>query len=111
MEPSFWVCAVVTLASALTSLGFSVAAARTVDEPGLTNARYALSRSAALAVVSVVAIAYLSVAWLTAIAVAMVLVQGGDAIVGRMRRDAIKTAGPAATALVNLGALLWMLLS
>jgi hypothetical protein len=110
MEPSFWACAVVTLASALISLGFSVAAVRTTGEPGLTNARYALSRSAALAIVSVVAIAYPSVAWLAAIAVGMVLVQGGDAFVGRMQRDAIKTAAPAAIALVNLGALLWMLL-
>jgi hypothetical protein len=110
VEPSFWACAVVTLASALTSLGYSAAAVRTVGEPGLTNARYALSRSAALAIASVVAIAFQSVAWLAAMAVAMVLVQGGDAFVGRMQRNAVKTAGPAAIALVNLATLLGMLL-
>lgn len=109
METSFWACAVITLASALTSLGFSVAAVRAADAPGLTNARYAMSRSVALAIVSVVAIAYQSVPWLAAVAVAMVLVQAGDALVGRMERDAVKTVGPAATAVLNLAALLWML--
>jgi hypothetical protein len=34
METSFWACAVITLASALTSLGFSVAAVRAADGPG-----------------------------------------------------------------------------
>jgi hypothetical protein len=109
MEPTFWACAVVTLASALTSLGFSVAAVRTVGEAGLTSARYAMSRSVALAIVSVVAIAFQSVAALAAIAVAMVLVQGGDAFVGWKQHNAVKTAGPAVTALVNLVALLVML--
>jgi hypothetical protein len=106
---SGWACAVITLASALTSPGFSVAAVRAADAPGLANARYAMSRSVALAIVSVVAIAHQSVPWLAAIAVAMVLVQGGDALVGRMKRDAVKTVGPAATALLNLAALLGML--
>jgi hypothetical protein len=110
MEPSFWACAVVTVASALTSLGFSVAAVRTVGEAGLTTARYAISRSVALAIVSVVAIAFQSVAGLAAIAAAMVLVQGGDAFVGWKQHNAVKTAGPVVTALVNLAALVVMLL-
>jgi hypothetical protein len=109
METSFWVCALITLASAMTSLAFSVLAVRAGDGPSRTNARYAGSRSVALAIVSVVAIAAQSIPWLAAVAVAMVLVQAGDALVGRTERDTIKTVGPAVTALVNLAALVWML--
>ncbi len=39
----------------------------------------------------------------------MILVQAGDAIVGRMNGDAVKTAGSAVTATLNLAALAWML--
>jgi hypothetical protein len=82
---------------------------RAADASGLTNARYAMSRSIALAIVSVVAIACQSVPWLAAVALALVLVQAGDALIGRMERDAIKTVRPLATALLNLAALPWML--
>lgn len=68
-----------------------------------------MSRSIALAIVSVVAVAGQSVPWLAAVAVAMVLVQAGDALDGRTERHAVKTTGPAATALLNLAALVWML--
>lgn len=110
MEASFWLCAVITLVSALTSLGFSIVAARISDAgAGLLNARYAMSRSGALAVVAVVAIVNQSTLWLAAVAVAMVLIQAGDAVVGRLDRNLLKTIGPAATAVANAAALLWML--
>jgi hypothetical protein len=68
-----------------------------------------MSRSIPLAIVSVVAIACQSVPWLAAVALALVLVQAGDALIGRMERDAIKTVGPLATALLNRATLPWML--
>jgi len=109
MDPSFWVCAIVTVASAVTSLGFSVAAVRTAEGERRRTAWYATSRSGALVVVALLAAGVQSVSWLTAIALAMILVQLGDAVVGRVARDTWTTLGPAGTAPVNLATLIWML--
>lgn len=105
MGAAYWVCAVVTLVSALTSAGFSVAACRDPRAGGHVPALYALSRSIAALVLAVVPLVHQSVEWLAAAAVAMILVQAGDVVVGRVQRDAMKTFGPAALAVLNLAAL------
>ncbi|HVQ87850.1 MAG TPA: hypothetical protein VMT88_06680 [Actinomycetes bacterium] len=53
-------------------------------------------------VLCVVPFAHQSSAWLTAAAVVMIMVQGGDALVGRVQRDTMKTYGPASLAVLNL---------
>jgi hypothetical protein len=47
---SFWICAAVTAASSLVSLGFSIAGLRAADSSGIIASRYALARSLAIAV-------------------------------------------------------------
>ncbi len=105
---SYYICAAITAASALTSLGFSVAAFLAATEASNVNASYAAARSAALALTSLIPFFYASTALLAGIAAAMSIVQGLDAIVGFGRRDLVKTYGPAITAVVNLIALVWL---
>lgn len=71
---------------------------------------YAFARSLALAVVAVVAPFTGAVSFVVAIAVAMVVVQAADAVIGAVLRDRLKTFGPAGVAAVNLAALIWLLL-
>ena len=90
--------------SALVSLGYSTAALRaasTGGDAGRVPAMYAFTRSLALATTAVVAARTQSVAALKAAAFAMVLVQAGDAVIGVVTHDRLKTFGPAATAMVN----------
>jgi hypothetical protein len=70
---------------------------------------YALARSMALVVVAVAAAFTSAVPFAAAAALAMILVQALDAVVGRVTRDRTKTLGPAITAVVNAAALVWML--
>jgi hypothetical protein len=100
------VCAGVTAVSAFVSLGYAVAAAVSLHGEA---ARYALSRSIALAAVSVVALANRSHSSLLIIALAMVIVQALDAMIGITIHDSRKTFGPAALALLNLLALISLL--
>lgn len=106
---AFWVCAAVTVASAFVSLGFAAAATVSAggDEARL-NARYALSRSVALAVASLVPVVSRSHSSLVVIALGMVVVQALDAAVGTTIHDPMKTFGPAALALANLLAFVWL---
>jgi hypothetical protein len=105
---SFWICGAVPMASALVSFGFSIAAVR-VASAGEGAVRYALARSFALVVVATVALFTATPPFLAAIALVMVIVQAGDAVVGGLARDRMKTLGPAFLAVVNLAALLWLL--
>jgi hypothetical protein len=106
---AFWVCAAVTLISALTSIGFSVATLVSSDGKAQVNAMYASSRSAALVVVSVVVLFDHSRSWLEALAVSMIIVQLLDTVIGVKIQDKMKTYGPAVTALVNLVVLIWFI--
>jgi hypothetical protein len=108
---AFWICAGVTAASALVSLGFSTAAVLSVRHQARTNAMYALSRSVALAAVSLVPLISQTRSSLLTIALAMVIVQALDAIVGGIVRDRMKTVGPASLDALNLVALVWFLVS
>lgn len=56
MTAAFWVCAIITAASASTSLGFSIAALPNADPSARADLRYALARSLALAAVAAAAV-------------------------------------------------------
>lgn len=104
----YYACAVVTAASAFTSLGFSIGAYRNAANSAHNSDMYALSRSSALALVSLLPLTYHSVDVLSAIAIVMIAVQAFDAIIGIKLKDSLKTYGPAMTSLLNLGALVWL---
>ncbi len=108
MPLAFWVCAAVTAISAAVSLFYSIAGLVAAGETDRTASMYASARSAALAVVAVAAIFVGSAPFLAAVAVAMIVVQAADAVVGSHIRDRLKTIGPAATATANLAALIWL---
>jgi hypothetical protein len=107
MTLAFLVCAGVTAISAFISLGFSIAAVAGQTGSIRTLALYACVRSLALAVVSVASFVTGSGQWLQAAALAMIIVQAGDAAIGATIKDSMKTFGPAGTALANLAALAW----
>ncbi|WP_372983781.1 hypothetical protein [Microbacterium sp.] len=106
---SFWICAVITFVSALVSLGYAAAGLRAAVADEITPSRYALSRSVALAATAAVALFTGSVAFVAGMAVAMIIVQAADAVIGVTLKDRVKTYGPAATAAANTAALVWML--
>jgi hypothetical protein len=101
----FWLCALVTVGSAFTSAGFSVAALFSSGD-GQVNAMYAASRSLSLAAASVVVVLARSRSGLMTMAVVMSLVQGADAVIGAMEREPLKTFGPAFLALVTVAVLI-----
>jgi hypothetical protein len=101
----FWVCAFITVASALTSAGFSIAALNASCD-AYVNAMYAASRSLSLALVGIVVVILRSRTGLMALSAAMVLVQSGDALVGAIDHDLLKTLGPVFLAMLTAGALI-----
>ncbi len=109
MTFQYWFCVVVTVVSALTSTGFSFAALYRSAGSSRTNATYVTSRSVALVVISAVPIFHSSPTWAEAAALAMVVVQAGDAAIGAWQRDFMKTTGPAVLAGINLVALILLL--
>jgi hypothetical protein len=110
MSVALWVCGAVTALSALVGLGYSIAGLRGADTAARTGSLYAFARSLALATVAIIAPLTGAAPFVIAIAVAMVVVQAADAVIGAILHDRLKTFGPAATAIVNLGALIWLLL-
>jgi hypothetical protein len=100
MTRRFWICALVTLLSAGVSAGFSLAGLLS-SAGGDSFARYAASRSVALLLTVLIAIAVRSRAAVVFIGIAMTLVQAFDGVIGILARDASKTYGPFAFALVN----------
>ncbi|UDL96253.1 hypothetical protein LGH83_08770 [Lichenihabitans sp. PAMC28606] len=109
MTLPFIFCAMVTAISAIVSLSFSIVALRSISGEARTLALYASARSLALVIVSVAAFAVGATAWLEAVAWCMIIVQACDAAVGITISDRLRTFGPAATALLNLAALIWLL--
>jgi hypothetical protein len=109
MSVAFRRCASITTVSALVSLGYATAALRAssaASNAGRTPSMYAFARSLALATTAVAASLERSVAGVEATALAMVLVQASDAVIGAVNRDRLKTYGPAATAVLNGAALI-----
>jgi hypothetical protein len=109
MNLSFIFCALITAVSAVISLGFSIAATFTTANEVRNVALYTCARSVALVLVSAVPLFTGSTSWLEAIACCMIIVQIGDAGIGVVIKDRMKTFGPAGTALLNLAALIWLL--
>jgi hypothetical protein len=109
MTVPFVVCALITIISSVVSFGFSVAAALNTAGEARTMALYACARSAALVVAGAASFLTRSTPWLLAIASCMIIVQAGDATIGALIRDRVKTLGPAGTAVVNLAAMIWLL--
>ncbi len=108
---AFYACAVITAASAFTSLGFSLAAVKQTHTAARTDAMYAAARSVALAMASIVPFFSHSIVWLESIAVVMIVVQSIDAGIGVYNHDSLKSYGPMATAALNLSALIWLVAS
>lgn len=109
MSGAFWVCASLAVISAAVSFGYSVAGLRGATGAARTASWYALVRSGALLGAAVVAVVAGSVPFVVAIALVMVLVQAGDAVVGFRLAHTVKTVGPAATAVVHAASLVWLL--
>lgn len=109
MPLSLWICAVITLISAIVSTGYAVAGWRDASGAARTASAYGLSRSTSLLIAAIAALAVGAPAFVAAIAVAMTLVQAFDAWVGTTIRDPWKTYGPTALAILNAAALLWAL--
>ena len=101
----FWLCAVVTIGSAFTSVGFSVAALSSSGDAQV-NAMYGVSRSLSLALASVVVVLARSRTGLLTVAFVTGLVQAGDAVIGAIDHQPIKTLGPAFLALVTVAVLI-----
>lgn len=96
----FWICAVITIVSALTSAGFSLAALSSSGDAHV-NALYSVSRSLSLAFGSLLVVFFRSHIGLMAVSFLMVLVQAGDAVIGALINDPMKTYGPAFLAVVT----------
>jgi hypothetical protein len=97
----FWLCGLVTIASAFTSAGFSIAALSSAGDAHV-NAMYAASRSFSLAIASVVVVLARSRTGLVTMAFVMALVQAVDAVIGAIDHIPLKTFGPAFLALVTV---------
>src|SRR6266404_5481908 len=97
----FWLCALVTIGSAFTSVGFSVAALSSSGDSQV-NAMYAASSSLSLALPSVVVVLARSRTGLMAVAFVMAMVQGADAVIGAICQRPRKTLGLAFFATVRV---------
>lgn len=108
MKPTtrlFWLCAATTLLNAFTSAGFSIAALGASGAEH-TNAMYGVSRSITLALVTLLVVLLRSQPGLLIMALIMVVVQAGDAVIGMLIQDPMKTYGPAFLAIVTLAGLI-----
>jgi len=103
MTIPYIVCASITAISAIISLGFSVSAALSATDIARTMAL----RSVALVIASAVPFFTGSSGWLLAIAWSMIIVQTGDAVIGKTIKNPMKTYGFAGTVLLNLVAVIW----
>jgi hypothetical protein len=103
---AYWICAGFTLFSAVVSAGFSLLSLRMGG--GHEYALYAASRSVALPLAAVYAMALRSRGGVAALATAMTLVQLFDGIIGFRLNDPSRAYGPLVFSALNLGTLLWM---
>jgi len=109
MLTAFWICGSVTVVSSLISSAFAVAALRGSSSETRSFSSYALARSFALTVVSIIALVSSSVPFEAAVAIAMIIVQALDSAIGGRLHDRAKTIGPAVLAVANFIALFWLI--
>ncbi len=109
MPLAFWICAAISCVSAGVGFGFSLGSA--LRSTGRTRVAflYTLARSSALLAAAGVAFFTGSIAFVAAVAIAMVIVQAVDAGIGLATRNRMATIGPSLAALINLAALVWLL--
>jgi hypothetical protein len=98
-----WACARFTLFSAVVSAGFSLLSLRMLD--GHAYALYAASRSVALPLAVAYAISLRSRGAVAALAVAMIVVQLFDAMIGFRLNDPSRAYGPMVFSAINFGLL------
>jgi branched-subunit amino acid transport protein len=108
MMKRFWSCALVTVLSAGVSAGFSLKGLLG-PQTGDSFARYAASRSIALLLTVLIAIAARSRTAIAFLGIAMTLVQAFDGVIGALAHDPAKTYGPFVFAVVNAVAVGWLL--
>jgi hypothetical protein len=108
MTTAMWVCSLLTIVSAGVSLGYAAAGLRAAQGQEKLSSSYALARSAALMLVALAAPLTSSLGFIAAAAIAMIVVQALDAVIGARSGDRLKTIGPALTAVANAAALVWM---
>jgi hypothetical protein len=102
---AFWICAIVTVLSAVVSASYSVAALIGVARQD-QYAMYAASRSIALALASLACFGARSRHGVMALALTMGLVQGFDAVIGLVAHNPGKTYGPLALSVIGLASLI-----
>jgi hypothetical protein len=107
---AFWICALVTLLSALLSTGFCIAALSSSGDAHI-NALRAFGRSGSLALACILAVFMRSRAALVVLSLTMTLVQASDAVIGASDRNTARTVGPAVIALATLASLAFFLKS
>lgn len=107
MTKEYWICAIITLISALVSFGFSAAPLFSKDKSTRDNGLYSFSRSTAIAIACAVLLFHHSHDWLVATALIATTVQAIDVVIGALKRLPGQTFGPAALAALNLSALIW----
>lgn len=99
----YYICAAVTLISAAVSFGFSIYAfKKSREEKGnaLTNAKYAMSRSLSLLLVTIGLLIFIDTAFLIALSAVTIGFQLFDGIIG-IKISIFKTVGPLLTAVGN----------
>lgn len=109
----YYLCAVFTFISAAVSFGFSVEAfLKTKPQKGvaLTNAKYAMSRSLSLFIVSIGLLIFQSNPYLIALSAIMIGLQLFDGMIG-IKVSAFKTIGPIFTAVGNTVLLILLLVN
>src|SRR5699024_1887242 len=91
----FYFLVIVTIISAIVSLGFSLNAVadRKQNQKSQTNALYALSRSLVLFLLSIIALFTGSAAFLTGVALAVALTHIFDGFIGIILKNDFKTYG------------------
>jgi hypothetical protein len=105
LSRAFWICAIITVVSAVVSASYSVAALIGVARQD-QYAMYAASRSIALALASFACIGARSRHGVMVLALTMGLVQGLDALIGLVGHDPGKTYGPLALSIAGLASLI-----
>lgn len=111
MSIALWICAVLTVISAGVSAGYAIAGLRGSVGDARTASKYALARSAALLITAIAAPVVGLPAFVAAIALAMILVQAFDAVVGATIRDPWRTYGPASLSAIGIACLIWALVA
>jgi hypothetical protein len=106
MTVQFWTCAIITLLSAGISAGFSLAG---LADRSDRSARYAASRSIALLLAVLIAIAVHATLAVAFLGIAMTIVQAVDGVIGALDRDPGRTYGPFALSVLNALAVVWLL--